>query len=127
MDNYNYPWGADNASAPWNQVDTPEREFDVLISQTLSKQTTVVTNDFLIKIENDEGFSNEIRDTSDTDWEKAYRDYRYTALDLIEIFKKMLQENLPNPKEDPKKYKKYKNLIEECEGWVEDDIEVMEE
>lgn len=128
MDNYNYPWGADNASAPWNQVDTPEREFNVLISQTLSKQTTVETNDIVIQAENDEGFYNEIIDTSDTDWKKAYGDYgRYTPLELIEAFKELLQENLPNPKEDPKKYRKYKYLIEECEGWIEDDIEIMKE
>lgn len=125
----NYPPGAANdPNAPYNQVEVPERDFDVLISQTLSKSTSVETNDYIPVSEREEDFNNSYCDTSDTDWKKVYSDYgRYTALELIEEFKKLLQENLPNLKEDPKKYRKYKNLIEECEGWVEDDIEIMEE
>ena len=125
----NYPPGAANdARAPYNQIEVPERDFDVLISQTLSNSTTVTTSDYIPVSEREEDFCNYYSDTSDTDWKEAYSESgHYTPLELIETFKKLLQENLPNPKEDPKKYRKYKNLIEECEGWVEDDIEIMEE
>lgn len=129
MGNFNLPAGAEyDPLAPYNQVEIPEREFDILISQTLSKSTSVETNDYIPVSEREEDFNNFYCNTSDTDWKKAYGDYgRYTPLELIEAFKELLQENLPNPKEDPKKYRKYKYLIEECEGWVEDDIEIMEE
>ena len=40
-DNYNYPLGADNPDAPWNQKENPEREIEVTVSVTLSKTIKV--------------------------------------------------------------------------------------
>lgn len=48
MDNYNYPMGADTPDAPWNQVDNPEREVEVLVSITLSKTFKVKVSDYTI-------------------------------------------------------------------------------
>lgn len=48
MDNYNYPVGSDTSDAPWNQVDQPEREIEVLVSVTLSKTVKVRVNDYRI-------------------------------------------------------------------------------
>lgn len=47
-DNYNYPVGADNAEAPWNQTDNPEREVEITVSITLSKTLKVRVNDYQI-------------------------------------------------------------------------------
>lgn len=47
-DNYNYPVGADNAEAPWNQADNPEREVEVTVSITLSKTLKVRVDDYQI-------------------------------------------------------------------------------
>ena len=47
-DNYNYPVGADNAEAPWNQVDPPEKEIEVTVSVTLSKTIKVKVSDYEI-------------------------------------------------------------------------------
>lgn len=47
-DNYNYPVGADNAEAPWNQVDNPEREIEVTVSVTLSKTVKIKVSDYQI-------------------------------------------------------------------------------
>ena len=33
--------------APWNQVDNPEKEFDVTCCQTLSKTVSVLTCDYI--------------------------------------------------------------------------------
>ena len=46
MDNYNYPMGSDTPEAPWNQVDQPEREIEVLVSVTLSKTVKVRVSDY---------------------------------------------------------------------------------
>lgn len=48
MDNYNYPLGSDTPDAPWNQVDQPEREIEVLVSVTLSKTVKVRVSDYEI-------------------------------------------------------------------------------
>lgn len=48
MDNYNYPIGADTSKAPWNQVDQPEKEIEVLVSVTLSKTVKVRVDDYKV-------------------------------------------------------------------------------
>lgn len=48
MDNYNYPAGSDTSDAPWNQVDLPEKEIEVLVSVTLSKTVKVRVDDYKI-------------------------------------------------------------------------------
>ena len=45
-DNYNYPLGADNPDAPWNQEENPEREIEVTVSVTLSKTIKVKVSDY---------------------------------------------------------------------------------
>lgn len=41
MDNYNYPLGSDDSSAPWNKDDIPERE--VTVTLILSKTVKVTS------------------------------------------------------------------------------------
>ena len=45
-DNYNYPLGADNPDASWNQEENPEREIEVTVSVTLSKTIKVKVSDY---------------------------------------------------------------------------------
>ncbi len=119
--NYDYPIGADTPDAPWNEKPVPKRSFDVFISQTLSKSTQVVTDDYVL--EDDDIHA----DTSDTEWANAYSEEHYTPLELIEAFKAFLQKHLPDPITDLREYKKVKKLMAECENWVEDDLEIMED
>jgi len=119
--NYDYPIGADTPNAPWNKKPVPKRSFDVFISQTLSKSTQVVTDDYVL--EDDDIHA----DTSDTEWATAYSGEHYTPLELIEAFKDYLQKHLPDPITNLREFKKVKKLIAECENWVEDDLEIMEE
>lgn len=126
-DNYNYPPGADTPDAPWNQEEVPERTFDVFISQTLSKSTRVTTNDYIHEVDLDEDGYHYNDDTSDTNWIEAYKNEHFTPLQLISELKDFLTKHLPDPVIDIKGFKEAKNLISECEGWVEDEIEVMRE
>lgn len=48
MDNYNYPIGSDTPNAPWNQINLPEREIEVLVSVTLSKTVKIGVDDYKI-------------------------------------------------------------------------------
>ena len=130
--NSNYPLMSQSEwdNAPWNQNDPEEKEFEVTISQTLSKSTTVTTSDYIPggyfpETEWDiDGYHtitcHEPDDTSNTDWRSAYNNEHYTPLGLIQEFKEMLEKNTPIP-ETRRKY-----LIDECMNWIEDDLEVCE-
>lgn len=129
MDNYNYPVGADNKDAPWNKEEAPIKEFDVFISQTLSKTTTISTNNYIYNVEKGEdGEVEEDIDTSNTDWELAYKESHYTPLDLIKICKELADEviKLRQINIGPQ-YRKYLHIKIECNRWVEDDLVIMED
>ena len=146
----NYPDGLSDhtVNAPWNDTDIPEKEFDVTISQTLSKDTTVTTNDYIpgasgVDYEPDDegGYCScgwhDPDDTSDTNWGKAYREEHYTPIQLIKLFKERCELELKSldnsdtfeltPSFYKKKKMELKHLIEECEGWTEDETEYIEE
>ena len=83
-----YPPGAEfDPNAPYNQVELPKREFEVTISQTLSKPVTVFTNDYNLEIDCDEDGKYEALDTSDTAWKDVYEDEYHTPAQLIQMLK----------------------------------------
>lgn len=119
----NYPPGAENdPSAPYNRAEVPERDFDVFISQTLSKETYVTTTDYIYV--NDK--QDEYEDTSDTDWEEAYKQCHMTPLEIIKEFKKYLESHRSDPITNMSEYRRERYLIEECENWCEDETEILE-
>jgi hypothetical protein len=144
-DNYNYPCGADTPDAPWNEVEVPEKDFDIICSQSLSKTVVVTTNNYIpgasgVDYEPDDegGYCasswHDDPDTSDTNWADEYHDNdHYTPLELINKFKEHLMKQWDTLKyaeeaNDTKtKYKKreIQHLIEECEGWIEDETEYV--
>lgn len=134
-----YPAGAyRDPSAPFNQSDPEEKEFSVLCSQTLSKSATVLTDDYVpggsgvdYEPDGEGGYYSSVwqdpDDTSDTNWETAYHDNdHYTPLQLIALFKQFLEEYLSNGLVF--KTPAYtKHLLEECDGWQEDEVEYLED
>lgn len=100
--------------APWNEPETPMKKFEVTCSQSLSKTVLVMTDNYV----------------SDTNWGEEYHDNDYhTPLQLIELFAKYLREEIEysyidTPIRNPKAMQE---LLEECEGWTEDETEYIEE
>ena len=146
MDNYNYPCGADTDDAPWNQVEVPDKKFEIQVSQTLVKTCDVVTNKYIpgpsgVDYDSDDeggtitiGYQ-EPDDTSDVDWEKEFSEnWHYTPLELINKFKEYLEREWDALKdvEDAKdaetrrKKREIKHLIDECDGWENDYTEFEE-
>jgi hypothetical protein len=135
FDNYNYPAGADNEMAPWNEPIVPDMDFDVTCSQSLSKTAEVITNDYLpgstevdYEREPDGSYSSTtyagVPDTSDTDWEEAYHDNdHYTPLQLIELFKRFLDDKITGKNTVPNSTSYLKRIKAECEGWFEDYVD----
>ena len=139
-DNYHYPWGADNASAPWNQVENPEEEFNVTIVETLSKDVTIHTNNYQFEKDYDEDDNSmkEYVDTSDTDWKDEYKKQGCTAIETLIAVKVYLEEvrlkellDLSRCREltnsEKKELKVVKDLIEQCSGWKQEEIEFCPE
>ena len=140
-----YPPGAEfDPSAPYNQSDPDDMDFDVTCSQTLSKTVTVTTNNYIPGAEgvdyesDDEGGCYAVPyhddpDTSDTNWAEEYHDNdHYTPIQLIGLYKETLKEQLkswegmdeiPSAKAQ---IRRIEHLIEECEGWTEDETEYVE-
>lgn len=53
MNNYDYPVGADNSSAPWNESSNPPKEIEVTISMCISKTVTIKVTDYEATKEDD--------------------------------------------------------------------------
>lgn len=115
MDNYNYPMGADNADAPWNQADNPEREIEVLVSVTLSKTVKIKVSDY------------EIVDSGKDEDGEYFEDIDYSNCDLKSAVESQVV--LPHKAWDyiAPKSKKETNAIFDLKGWTVDDFEVIEE
>lgn len=116
-DNYNYPVGADNAEAPWNQVDPPEKEIEVTVSVTLSKTIKVKVSDY------------EIVDSGKDEDGEYFEEVDYSNCDL-----KSAVENQYTLPQDAGKYignyayeAGYKGCPEadELSNWNVDDFEVI--
>jgi len=135
----NYPPGLSDSTpgCPWSEPEIPEKEFDVTCCQTLSKTVTVVTNNYIpgasgVDYEYDPEGSvavgwHDPDDTSDTNWADEYHDNEhYTPLQLIELFKKHLENELIRMGE-VKNERWIKHLIEECSDWTEDETEYVED
>jgi hypothetical protein len=137
-DNYHYPLGADNESAPWNQKENPEEEFNVTIVETLSKNVTITTTNYNLEVDCDEDGCYRNCDTSDTDWKDEYKKEGCTAIETIIAVKTYLEEvRLEDLKDlslcreltisEKKELKVVKDLIEQCKGWEQDEIEFCPE
>ena len=134
MNNYDYPIGADTLDAPWNERENEEEEFKVMCCQSLSKSNIpVFTTDYdevVDKDYDDEGniFYDTFYETTNTDWKAAYEENEhYTPLQLINLFKRYLEDMLNNTELASTEPSVLKNLIEECEGWVDDETDIMKD
>lgn len=127
MDNYP-PGAANDPFAPYNEIDIPEEEFSVCISQTLSKSVEVTTSDYIPKIDYDEdsGYQINYADTSETNWEEAYKAEHTTLLDLLNVLKEYIDKDIASSN-DKHHIRKLKELRQECDGWVEDECEYVQE
>ena len=107
-DNYNYPLGADNPDAPWNQGENPKREIEVTVSVTLSKTIKVKVSDYDI-----------INSGKDEDGE-YFEDIDYSNCDL----KDAVEEQIVLPQTAHMYVKSNPKVHEDLSNWCVDDLEV---
>jgi len=121
-DNYNYPPGADGPNAPWNQEETPERDFNVTTEFVLKATWPISTDRYYI----DEDPEGSYIDTSDVNWREEFSKQYRTPVELLQIFKKRLEEELPNITDHRKKVET-QELIAQCSDWEEELTDIYEE
>lgn len=130
-----YPPGAEfDPNAPYNQHEPDEKEFDVTCSQTLSKTVTVFSSNYEEGVDEEwdkeEGgvYKSYWCDTSNIDWAEEYAENDYhTPLQLIALFKRYLEDMLNGTETSSKHPSFLKRLIEECDGWCDDETEFVED
>lgn len=122
-----YPSGAYNdPSAPYNEPMVPERDFDVCISQTLSKSVKVTTDDYLPEFDEEDGHT--YANTDWTVWKDVYAENDYhTPMQLIALFRRYLQDELEHSGIAVRTPEHLRHLMEECDGWIEDECEIIED
>ena len=135
----NYPDGLNDNTpgTPWSEPVIPEKEFEVTCSQTLSKSVAVWTDNYVpgasgVDYEPDDegGYYasswHDPDDTSDTDWKKEYSLCHETIPSLLNILKEYIKKDLEyGDSKFSKEHLEY--LLEECDGWIVDEEEFIEE
>lgn len=125
--NYDYPLGADNSLAPWNQEENTDIERDCDVTETIARKVTLSTTDYVAEEDWDDELGKCISvDTSETDWSVEYANQEYTALELITKLKTYVEEDIKNTSPDTSKGRELKRLLSACDGWEQTELEVEE-
>lgn len=129
-DNYNYPMGADTPDAPWNARDNDEVPFDVCVTQTLTKNDTVMSTNYEEYTTREDGMVDVNYDTSDIDWEDEWMSQAYGIPFLLKELEKYVSKELKSMCEDNRGTKSrrrfLKDILSACQGWTLEETIVEE-
>ena len=124
-----------NPNAPYNQSNIEPIQLKVIISQSLSRPTTIEVTDYItnewedIEIGEDGKF-HKIEgieyDFSDSDLKGAYERQEYTIPELLDYLKDYLIADINKCNEESKK-RKLQHILKCCKDWEVDETEVIEE
>ena len=113
-------------STPFNEEPVPERKFDVCLCQSLSKSATVLSTDY--KRDYDPEFQCSYVDTSDTNWQDVWAENElHTPDQLIKLFQRYLQDELDGSGHAVHTPVFINHLIKECDGWIIDETDAVED
>lgn len=121
----NYPVGANNSSAPWNQFELPEEEIEVTAFITLRKTLKVKVNDYKIETGEDEDGTFTYVDFSPCDLYKAVEEQVTLPQDLALFTRRIFDNDLDLKAAGMPKY--LKDAISDCSNWSIDEFEVCKE
>lgn len=129
MNNYDYPEGSDNSFAPWNQEEQDSELIEVTVSQTFSKQLDIEVDDYKRVKDSDEDGIYFWNDYSECDL-KGYVDEQHkTISDILKEIPELYKQLRTLDVNDKKEFDLFKHnlliLSVACEGWTEDETEVV--
>lgn len=118
-----YAPGSNTPDAPWNEVSYPERDFDVEVTETVSRKTYITSDNYNIYVDYEDG-----RTTVDTDpveFAKCYEEQCWSIVELVDHMRGLLEKWKPT--EMSKKDKEeYDRILEEADGWEAVDMEITD-
>ena len=132
-----YPPGTEfDPNSPWNESSNKDSKVDVevCVSTTLSKQTTINVNNVIVRVEkncetNDEGgidrFDDIDYDYSNCNLIEDYKSNEFTILELLNILKQYIEEDLKHTKVSLSNTYDLKLVLKSLNSWVEDELEVI--
>ena len=112
-----YPAGAYNdPNAPYNQSENVEKDFDIIVTHTLTKNVRLYTKDY-IELDDDDYI-----DTSEVDWDTEFDNQHYDIPQLLEILESMVDKEIkeigePTTRGMQRKLKRLQDIKEDCHGW----------
>ena len=110
---------------PYEEIENPERMFDVEVSYLLRKRTCVKTDDY--DIERDDFERQAFLNTELTDWQSAYEQSHYTIKDMLEELQRYVEKEMCET--DPKSFhgRHLQKLYEDVQDWEIVESEVIEQ
>lgn len=126
-DNYNYPLGADNENAPWNERETPEKVFGCEVTITLTKTCDVTTQDYILEEAEYPDYMGGI-DTSDVNWLDEYESQYLPLPKLMERMADLLEQLQPTgtDRKSINLCSEIRDLCEQARDWETYDVDVQE-
>lgn len=118
MNNYDYPPGADNSSAPWNKLDLDPIKCKVKIQLTLAKDIDIEVTNYKMISDEDEDNPKDFPDFTETDFISEVKEQVCMPHELAAIMKHYFKSKF-------KTMNSYlKQSIEDADNWKEVDINV---
>lgn len=133
-----YPAGAySDPYAPYNEVEVPERNFEVSVTETLTRTATVTTQKYCPEFDEEDGRT--YANTDDTDWHEVYKDNFMPLAKVMEEMKKEtelflsdIEQRIKECSKDDHQQKwklaqrrnRLKALYGNMDGWQQSDMEV---
>ena len=113
-----YPAGAyDDPNAPYNEVEVPEKDFEIDVEFVMRTSVTVTTNNSVPSYPDEEGYV-EPADTSDTNWEDAYDNSgHYTIPELLDELKGFIENEIPRVAANSGRGRALQRMLESCQNW----------
>ena len=114
----NYPTMSQSEwdNAPWNDSRNQEQGFEVNVAITMSRDVIICTDNYRVGDDNEPN-------TDNTDWRKEYENKCYAIPDLLKIY---LKKDIESNKGNKSKEHRLNELLEACQGWNVEELEVEE-
>jgi 5'(3')-deoxyribonucleotidase len=129
MNNYDYPEGSDNSFASWNQEEQDSELIEVTVSQTFSKQLDIEVDDYERVKDSDEDGIYFWNDYSGCDLKDYVDEQHKTISDILKEIPELYKQLRTLDVNDKKEFDLFKHnlliLSVACEGWTEDETEVV--
>lgn len=129
-----YPMGAySDPNAPFNEVEVPVKEWNCEVQVTIGNTLSIGTQNYTC--EDDEGGI--YYETDNVNWNDEYRNSHYSIMEMLDELKKYILGEMEGLRKFVKtgtanasewdRWYHLVNLLEDCQGWQEVDLNVEKE